>query len=115
MATTVFSERFAPSPSPSFTPERSSGRELWMNTRTADVMSPSMRPIARWIGCISAMNAPNGSSVMPDRLVSMTTDRAPNCKVTTHPIIDAAMMRARSADLPSPNHLLFMIGRQMRK
>ena len=99
----------------SLTSRRSSGRESKTKQSTADVISPSIRPIARWIGCISPMNAPNGSSVIPDRLVSSTTEKAPSCSVTTHPMMDAAIMRLRSALLPSPNHLLWIIGFQMRK
>ena len=114
-ATTDLSERFAVSPSLSSTPDRSSGRESWTNTSTAAVMSPSTSPIARWIGCISAQKAPNGSSVIPDRLVSSTTENAPSCRVITQPSIEAAMMRALSALLPSPNDLPFIIGRQIRK
>ena len=58
--------------------------------RTAAVMPPSTRPMARWIGCISAANAPNGRAVMPESDVSTTTESAPSCSVTTHPSTDAS-------------------------
>ena len=70
--------------------------------------------MARWMGCISATKAPKGSSVMPERLVSSTTEKAPSCSVTMQPMIEAATMRARCAPLPSPNQRLRMIGRQIR-
>ena len=85
-----------------------------MNSSTAEVMRPSTRPMARWMGCIRAQNAPKGSSVIPERLVSSTTEKAPNCSVTMQPMREAAMMRARWAPLPLPNQWLFWIGRQMR-
>ena len=51
---------------------------------------------------------------MPESEVSSTTEKAPSCSVTTQPMIEAAMMRARIAPLPVPNQLLRMMGRQIR-
>ncbi len=59
-----------------------------MKQTTAAVIIPSIKPIARWIGCIKAINAPNGSSVIPERLVSITTEKAPSWSVIMHPTID---------------------------
>ncbi len=38
------------------------------------------------------MKTPNGSSVIPDMLVSKTTEKAPSWSVITHPRIDANMI-----------------------
>ena len=70
--------------------------------------------MARWMGCISATKAPKGSSVMPERLVSSTTEKAPSCSVTTQPMTDAATIRSRTALAPSPNQWLCRMGRQIR-
>lgn len=55
-----------------------SGRDSYMNTSTAAVISPSTSPIARCIGCIVFTNVINGSSVMPEIFVSTDTLNAPN-------------------------------------
>ena len=74
---------------------------------------PSIRPIARWMGCISAQNVPNGSAVMPEAVVSSTTENAPSWSVITQPRMDARMILMRLAALTplEAKRLLRMIGR----
>ena len=54
---------------------------------TADVIKPSTKPIAKWIGCINDKNVKNGSSVTPEINVSKVTLKAPSCKLKTLPNI----------------------------
>lgn len=79
------------------TSRNSSGRASWRNSSTAAVMRPSIRPMARWIGCMMAQNAPNGRSVMPESVVSSTTENAPSCSVSTQPSTDASVILRRFA------------------
>ena len=60
-------------------------------------MRPSIRPMARWMGCMMAQNAPNGRSVMPESVVSSTTENAPSCSVSTQPSTDASVILRRFA------------------
>ena len=114
MTTVAFRDLLAAGASPlSRTSRISSGRDSYTKHRTAEVIRPSTRPIARWMGCIRARKALKGSSVIPERVVSSTTEKAPSCRVTMQPMIEAAMMRFRRAALPEPNSLLRMIGRQI--
>ena len=94
----------------------SSGLASKTKIRTADVTRPSTRPMARWIGSIRAQKAPKGSSVMPESVVSSTTEKAPSSSVTVQPRTEARMIRARTAAFsPSlENRPLRMIGRQIR-
>ena len=53
--------------------------------------------LASVIGCMMAQNAPNGRSVMPESVVSSTTENAPSCNVSTQPSTDASVILRRFA------------------
>ena len=79
-------------------------------------MRPSIRPMARWIGCMMPRKVPKGSSVMPERLVSTQTEKAPSCSVMMQPSREARMIFARAAPFPPmpENRFERMMGRQIR-
>lgn len=78
-----------------------SGRAFLTKIRIVKVISPSARPIARCMGCMSMAKVFNGSSDIPEKVVSRTTPNAPICSATMQAVTLAIIIRRWDALSPA--------------